>query len=104
MQPRLTCSALVLLVALAVPAWTAAAPARQLSAELTNASPAQPSTQVWAWLTGLWAAVGCTIDPGGCAPAVDQGEIGCSIDPSGCAAALDHGDVGCSIDPDGCSR
>jgi hypothetical protein len=64
----------------------------------------RPVAQAWAWLTGLWDAIGCTIDPSGCAGAVDQGDVGCSIDPDGCAAAVDRGDIGCSADPNGCSH
>lgn len=44
------------------------------------------------WLQGLWADVGCSLDPDGrcveqprtnSAPADSEAEVGCSLDPSG---------------------
>jgi hypothetical protein len=85
---------LLLSLTLAVPWCAAAAPP-----DVSPVAPASPDllARLWSWLTGVWAEVGCGIDPGGCAaPKVDEG---CGIDPSGCAAP--KVDVGCGIDPSG---
>jgi hypothetical protein len=49
------------------------------------------TTHVWGWLVGLWDAIGCSLDPNGCATVAlqpgevrpepaNRGEIGCTID------------------------
>ncbi len=85
-----------------------------------NAAPRREASffgSAWSLLSGLWAEIGLSFDPGG-QPAsigfvVDPngrsqpgslfGEIGLSADPSGLTAPVPPptGDIGLSFDPDG---
>jgi hypothetical protein len=91
-----------LVSALAIPVLLSAADAPRTQPAATRPVVSAPAIQpafVWDWLTGLWDAIGCSLDPsGGCAPNAgtpaptdasegrDLGEIGCSLDPSGCSS------------------
>lgn len=57
--------------------------------------------QLWGWLTGAWAEVGCSIDPNGQTCTTPQVDEGCSIDPNGRTCVTPQVDEGCSIDPGG---
>lgn len=92
----------VLSLLLAAP-WSAAEPKERRG-------PASPpaQSQLWSQLTGLWADIGCVIDPHGvCRDAVaSQADIGCVADPGGLCrdVAPSQADIGCVIDPNGGCR
>lgn len=92
---------LAIALSLALPLGAAASP----DLAVRRAETFTPSLfgQLWDWLTGVWAEVGCSIDPGGQTCAAPQVDEGCSIDPSGrsCPTAQSQADVGCGIDPGG---
>jgi hypothetical protein len=64
----------------------------------------QTVSQLWGFLSGLWAKNGCRLDPSGhCIPGTSApGDNGCIIDPSGqCATSPVTAKNGCRLDPDG---
>lgn len=94
------------LLAFLAPALGAAAPAARAdswSRAFRHDKAAGRSASFWEWLTPIWAAIGCKLDPdGACLPAEGDLDIGCSIDPSGaCRQSHDRLDIGCSLDPHG---
>lgn len=91
------CVVVLGLALLAGPALQAAerSPSKPTPAKPTDESPVR---QAWIWLTGLWDAIGCTIDPnGGCVPVV-------GTEPPSATSGWDLGEIGCSADPDGCTK
>lgn len=86
--------------ALALGLLALAAPA--LATAPTKAGRSRP-VHLLEWLTPLWAAIGCSLDPhGACLPAGEKLDIGCSFDPSGmCSPFPARPDIGCRLDPSG---
>jgi len=61
-------------------------------------------SQLWGFLSGLWAKNGCRIDPSGhCIPETSaSGDNGCRLDPNGtCATSPVTAKNGCRLDPNG---
>jgi hypothetical protein len=60
-----------------------------------------------AWLGGIWADIGCGIDPDGthhCQPGSTAPANGCTLNPNGAQHCPPGGaapDLGCTIDPSG---
>jgi hypothetical protein len=103
---RLLTLGVALMVAL--PLCAAASPEARSAqrAAITASGPSTLLSDLWQRLTGMWAEIGCTIDPNGHCIPQSQGYIGCTFDPdghciSGPNATHSQSDIGCTIDPSG---
>jgi hypothetical protein len=88
-----TFAVLVLSLSLGTPLCAAARPGFEAGrAKPEHPAPADLVYQLWGWFTGVWSAVGCSIDPGGL----------CLVSTGGISTSAEvQEDVGCSIDPGG---
>jgi hypothetical protein len=102
---------LLLLCAVLVAPWAAAAPRRSHPPQAVAPAPLDLLGRSWSFLKSLWSEEGCDIDPDGrcLTSAQPRTDTGCDIDPSGrCLTSAIQApqprtdtDTGCMIDPDG---